>query len=168
MELGYILLEVFRLRYKLVFIFLIFIGTNVFSQEIDKGSIIGNILFGSSGVLNENYNTGFFYTGFDIDLISKEGVQLTFGQIVNISMEIGVFQNFYLGLGYHYVKNKYHVGGSLVLIPDGNMDGLIGIKANGGYFFTNNLGISANLIYAHAVMNTYMLLTGGVGLTIRL
>jgi hypothetical protein len=152
----------------LIIIFGLFIGTNTFSQETDKGCIIGNIVLGGSSIINEGYNTGFFYAGFDIDLISKEGIQLTFGQIVNISMEIGVFQNFYLGLGYHFVKNKYHVGGSLVLIPDGNLDGLIGIKANGGYFFTNNLGISTNILFAHGVQNKYMLLLGGIGLTIRL
>ena len=156
---------------KKIFLTLVFIAVMiipVFAQETGKGCIIGNIVLGGSGIISEGYNTGFFYTGFDIDLVSVEGIQITFGHIVNISMKIGVFQNFYPGLGYHFVKDKYHIGGSLILIPDGNMDGLIGIKANGGYFFTKNLGISTNIIFAHGVMNQYMLLSGGMGLTIRL
>ena len=155
---------------KKMFLTLLFVGMTIpiFAQETDKGCIIGNVVFGGSGIINEGYDTGLFYAGFDIDLVSREGIQLTFGLIVNISMDIGVFQNFYLGLGYHHVKDKYHIGGSLILIPDGNMDGLIGIKANGGYFFTKNLGISANIIFAHGVMTQYMLLLGGMGLTVRL
>jgi hypothetical protein len=149
-------------------LFVVLLGTNVFSQEKKSGSIIGNLMIGGSMISSDGYGVGFVCTGFDIDLISKEGLQLTFGNMVNVSVENGVYQNMYFGTGYHFVKEKFHVGGSLVVVPDGNIDLLIGAKADGGYFFTKNIGISALLLFAGGVMHDYILFGGGLGITLRI
>lgn len=155
-----------RLCFALLFV--MFFGISLFSQENNSGSIIGNFVIGGSTVSNSGYSTGFVSIGFDIDLVSKAGLQLTFGDTVNISFENGIYQNIYFGAGYHFVKEKYHIGGSLVFIPDGNIDILVGAKVDGGYLFTKNIGISALLLFTGGVMNVYSLFNGGLGLTIRI
>jgi hypothetical protein len=145
-----------------------FLGTNLFSQEQKHNSIIGNFMIGGSTVSSDGYGVEFVFTGFDIDLISKEGVQLTVGDMVNINFDNGVYQNLYFGFGYHFVKDRFHVGGSLIVVPDGNTDMLMGAKADGGYFFTKNIGISALLLFAGGIMHNYILFGGGLGLTIRI
>jgi hypothetical protein len=142
--------------------------TNVFSEEIKSGSIIGNFMIGGSTISSDGYGVGVVFTGFDIDLISKGGVQLTFGDMVNVNFENGVYQNLYFGCGYHFVKDKFHVGGSLIFVPDGNIDLMLGTKIDGGYFFTKNLGISALLLFSGGIMHKYILFGGGLGMTIRI
>ncbi|GHT79794.1 hypothetical protein FACS1894130_09660 [Spirochaetia bacterium] len=157
-----------KVTFGFVVLLTLLLGTTVFSQEKKTASIIGNLIIGGSSIMSDGYDVGFVSTGFDVDLISTKGVQLTFGYLVNINFEYGIYQNLYLGAGYHFVRDTYHVGGSLVILPDGNVDVLIGSKAEGGYFFTGNLGISAIMLFAHGVMNEYMIFSGGLGLTIRL
>jgi len=156
-------------RLLLILIFGSGLGTNIYSQQSDRsGHIMGNFILGGSSIMSGGYGTEFAVAGFDLDLISKERIQLTFGYLVNISFEYGIYQNLYFGAGYHFVQDKYHIGGSLVFLPDGNVDVLTGAKAEGGYFFTKNLGISAIVLFAHGIMNDYMIFAGGMGLTIRL
>ncbi|GHU90008.1 hypothetical protein FACS189476_09660 [Spirochaetia bacterium] len=157
-----------KVKFGFTVLLVLLLGTTVFSQEKKSGSIIGNIIIGGSVVSSDGYDTGFVCTGFDVNLISKEGLQLTFGDMVNVSIENGVYQNLYFGLGYHFLKEKFHAGGSLIFVPDGNTDMLIGAKADGGYFFTKNIGISALLLFAGGVMHDYTLLGGGLALTVRL
>ncbi|GHV32421.1 hypothetical protein AGMMS4952_22750 [Spirochaetia bacterium] len=157
-----------KVKFGFTVLLALLLGTTVFSQEKKTGSIIGNIIIGGAVISSDGYDVGFVCTGFDVDLISKEGLQLTFGDMVNVSIENGVYQNLYFGLGYHFLKEKFHVGGSLIFVPDGNTDMLIGAKADGGYFFTKNIGISALLLFAGGVMHDYILLGGGLGLTVRL
>jgi hypothetical protein len=155
-------------KFGFTLLFVILLGTGVFSQEQKHASIIGNLMAGGSAISSEGYEVAFVFTGLDIDLISKEGVQLSFGVMVNINVDYGVYQNLYFGLGYHFVKSKFHAGASLLFVPDGNTDMLLGAKADGGYFFTKNIGISALLLFAGGIMHDYTLFGGGLGMTIRI
>jgi hypothetical protein len=155
-------------KFGFALLFAMLLGTSVFSQEAKSGSVIGNLMIGGSTISSDGYGVAFMFTGLDIDLVSKEGLQLTLGDMVNINFDNGVYQNFYFGLGYHFVKDKFHVGASLVFVPDGNTDMLLGAKADGGYFFTKNIGISALVLFAGGMMHEYMLLGGGLGMTIRI
>jgi hypothetical protein len=126
----------------------------VFAQSERSGAIIGT--FGLGGGFTKTVETtGMFSFAFDLNLISKAGVTLSLIDIAGFSSALGwVSQNIMLGGGYHYMRDKWNVGLSILLCPTG-MDVLIGGKIDGGYYFTDNIGLTGVLVYSRTMVNAH-------------
>jgi hypothetical protein len=141
----------------------------VFAQSNRSGAIIGT--FGLGGGFTETVETaGMFSFVFDLNLISKTGVTLSFTDIAGFSSSLGwVSQNILFGGGYHYMREKWNVGLSVLLSPTG-MDILIGGKIDGGYYFTDNIGLTGVLVYLRTLTNAHYdmsMLNSFVGVSVR-
>jgi hypothetical protein len=126
----------------------------VFAQGERNGTIIGT--FGLGGGFTETVETtGMFSFVFDLNLISKAGVTLSFTDVAGFSSALGwVSQNILFGGGYQYMRDKWNVGLSILLCPTG-MDMLIGGKIDGGYYFTDNIGLTGVLVYSRTLVNAH-------------
>jgi len=124
----------------------------VFAQNERRGTIVGT--FGLGGGFSKTVETtGMFSFAFDLNLISKAGVTLSFTDVAGFSSALGwVSQNIMFGGGYHYMRDKWNVGLSIIICPTG-MDMLIGGKIDGGYFFTGNIGLTGILVYSRTLVN---------------
>ena len=127
-------------------------ASTVFAQSERRGSIIGT--FGIGGGFSTTVETtGMFSFVFDLNLISKEGVTLSFTDVMGFSSTLEwVSQNIMFGGGYHYMRDKWNIGLSILLCPTG-MDMLIGGKIDGGYYFTENIGLTGVLVYSRTLVN---------------
>jgi hypothetical protein len=134
-------------------VFLLLIGQG-FGYGAKKGGIISNFGFGASTISLEYDNLIFKETwtsvALDINIISKEGFSLAFGDLISFEVGTGIAQNLYIGLGYHFLENQWSLGANLVASPDGD-DCLVGVKLMGSYWFTESLGLSATLLYGRGV-----------------
>ena len=50
------------------------------------------------------------------------------------------------GAGYHYMGDKWNIGGALLFSPT-TQDMIIAGKIDGGYYFTDNIGITGIMMY---------------------
>jgi hypothetical protein len=141
------------MKIKKVIIFYIFLFISsaiVFAQNERSGTIIGT--FGTGGGFAKTVETtGMFSFVFDLNLVSRAGVTLCLADIIGFSSTLGwVSQNIMFGAGYHYMMDRWNVGGAILLSPTAQ-DMLLAGKINGGYYFTDNIGITGMLIYTRTV-----------------
>jgi hypothetical protein len=151
-------------------IVLLLSASMVFAQNERSGVIIGTFGLGG-GFTRTVETTGMFSFAFDLNLISKAGFTLSFTDVVGISSSLGwLSQNIMFGGGYHYMKNKWNIGLSILLCPTG-MDMLLGGKIDGGYYFTDNLGLTGVLVYSQTLTNAHYemsMFNAFMGVSVRL
>jgi len=121
-----------------------------FAQSEKKGTIIGT--FGVGGGVGTIVETvGQFSFIFDLILVNQTGLTLCLTDIVSIrSGALGPSQNIMFGIGYTYMRDKWNIGGTLIAAPT-SQDLLLGGKINGGYYFSNNIGVTGTLTYRQTV-----------------
>ena len=116
-----------------------------FAQSEKNGTIIGT--FGLGASINTTVETKTLISMmFDLNLISKAGFTLCFTDVIGFSFNGDFSQNIMFGVGYHYMAEKWYLGGALLFSPTA-LDMIIAGKINGGYFFTENIGITGILMY---------------------
>ena len=116
-----------------------------FAQSEKKGNIIGTLGAGlASRKTVEQETLGSVI--FDLSLIHKTGFTLCFTDVTVFGIA-GTSRYIMPGAGYNYMKEKWNVGSAVLVAPMAG-DLLIAGKINGGYFFSNNIGITGILTYA--------------------
>ena len=121
------------------------ISSLVFSQGEKKGTVIGTLGLGAS--LNKTVETKMLISMlFDLNLISKKGFTLCFADITGFSFAGDFSQNIMFGPGYHYMRDKWNIGATLLISPTAQ-DMIIAGKADGGYYFADNMGVTGILMY---------------------
>ena len=124
---------------------LIFISSYAFAQSEKKGTVIGTLGIGAS--VNTTVETKTLISMlFDLNLISKAGFTLCLTDVMGFSFAGDFSQNIMFGAGYHYLKDKWNIGGVLLLSPTAQ-DMIITGKIDGGYYFTDNIGITGIMMY---------------------
>ena len=122
----------------------------VFAQSEKKGTIIGTFGIGVGvGTVVETASQISFI--LDLNLINQTGLTLCLTNIVSVrSGALGPTQNAMFGIGYTYIRDKWNIGGTVIAAPT-SQDLLLGGKINGGYFFTNNIGVSGIVTYRQTI-----------------
>jgi hypothetical protein len=104
---------------------------------------------------------------------------ITFGDILNFKYGSGVWQNLYFGIGYNYFFPKWNIGACLITSPyhltysssPHPFSAYIGVKINGGYWFTDTLGATLMMAFASPVnyghMKDIFLFNIGTGVSLR-
>jgi hypothetical protein len=116
-----------------------------FSQSEKKGTVIGTYGLGAS--INTTVETeGLISMLFDLNLISKAGFTLCLTDIIGFTFSGNFSQNIFFGTGYHYMRDKWNIGGLLLFSPTAQ-DMIIAGKIDGGYYFTDNIGITGIMMY---------------------
>ena len=125
---------------------LIYLSSLAFGQTENKGNIIATFgLGGGVGTIVEAAPQ--FSIIFDLNFISQTGFTLCLTNITSTRPgALGPSQNMMLGAGYNFLRNKWNIGGTLIASPTAQ-DLLLGGKINGGYFFTNDLGVNVIVTY---------------------
>ncbi|MDR1148716.1 MAG: hypothetical protein LBK66_08805 [Spirochaetaceae bacterium] len=122
------------------------ISSFAFAEGEKKGSIIGTFGLGASFDTTVETKT-LVSMVFDLNLISVAGFTLCLTDVIGFSFRGDFSQNIVLfGPGYHYMKDKWNVGVSLLGSPTA-VDMIIAGKIDGGYYFTDNIGITGLLMY---------------------
>ena len=118
----------------------------VFAQNERKGAIVGTFgIGGGFGIIVETAPQFSFI--FDLNLINKTGLTLCLTNIVSTrSGSLGPSQNMMFGAGYTFMKDRWDIGGAIIAAPT-SQDILLGGKINGGYYFTNNIGVTGIVTY---------------------
>jgi hypothetical protein len=83
---------------------------------------------------------------FDLNLISKAGFTLCLTDVIGFTFAGDFSQNILFGTGYHYMREKWNIGGGLLFSPTAQ-DMIIAAKIDGGYYFTGNTGITGIMMY---------------------
>jgi hypothetical protein len=124
----------------------ILISTFAFAQSGKNGTIIGT--FGLGPFFNTTVETKTMVSMlFDLNLISKAGFTLNLADVIGFSFSGDFSQNILLaGIGYHYMRDKWNIGGTLLCSPTA-IDMIISGKIDGGYYFTDTIGITGILMY---------------------
>ena len=117
-----------------------------FAQSERKGAVIAT--FGIGGGFGMIVETAVQFSFiFDLNLVNKTGFTLCLTNIVSTrSGSLGPSQNMMFGLGYHYLRDSWNIGGAIIAAPT-SQDILLGGKINGGYYFTNNIGVTGIVMY---------------------
>jgi len=132
-------------RVIIVTCILVLLSSFAFGQNEKKGTIIGT--FGTGAAFNTTVETKTLFSMiFDLNLISKEGFTLCLNDIIGFTFAGDFSQNIMFGAGYHYIRDKWNIGGALLFSPT-VQDMIIAGKINGGYYFTDNIGITGILMY---------------------
>ena len=135
----------------IIFCMMVLLSSSLaFAQTERKGAIIGT--FGVGGGVGTVVETApQFSFIFDLNLINQTGLTICLSNIVSTrSGALGPSQNIMFGIGYTYMKEKWNIGGTIIAAPT-SQDLLLGGKINGGYFFTNNIGITGIVTYRQTV-----------------
>jgi len=135
----------------IVFCLLALLSTSfAFAQNERQGTIIATFgVGGGVGTIVET--TSQFSFLFDINFIHQTGFTLCLTNIVSTrSGSLGPSQNLMFGFGYYYLRDIWNIGGAIIAAPT-SQDLLLGVKINGGYYFTNNIGVTGTLIYRQTV-----------------
>ena len=139
------------MKKAIIFSSLLFLLSSfAFAQAEKKGTLIGTFgVGGGCGTIVETVPQFSFI--FDLNLISKPGFALCLTDIVSVrSGALGPSHNLMFGLGYAYVKDSWNAGGTLIASPTAQ-DLILGGKIFGGYYFTNNIGLTGIVTYRHTV-----------------
>ena len=124
---------------------LVLISSYAFTQSERKGTVIGTLGIGAS--VNTTVETKTLISlQFDLNLISKAGFTLCLTDVMGFSFAGDFSQNILFGAGYHYMMDKWNIGGSLLFSPTAQ-DMIIAGKIDGGYYFTDNIGITGIMMY---------------------
>jgi hypothetical protein len=106
---------------------------------------------------------------FDLNLVSREGLTITAGDIFYFNMEVGVQSDFYFGIGYHYIDTSWDIGASFICLrPDEYDDGLLGFKADASFWLTEGIGITGIVVYGKGVKYGGSLFNIQGGISVRL
>ena len=124
--------------------------TEISAQDEKKGSVIGT--FGIGGGFGTTVETApQFSFIFDLNLISKTGFTLSLSDFINVRPgALGPSQNLMFGFGYNFLKDNWNIGGTIIAAPT-SQDVLVGGKINGGYFFTDDIGVTGIITYRQTV-----------------
>jgi len=125
---------------------LVLLPSMAFAQSERTGTLIGT--FGLGGGFGTTVETApQFSFLFDLNLISETGFTICLTTIVsNRRGSLGPSQNLMFGAGYTFMTDRWNVGGALIASPTA-MDLMLGGKINGGYFFTDDLGVTGVITY---------------------
>jgi len=131
----------------IIFCLLVFLASSfVFAQDEKTGAITGmfGLGLGYSTIVETAPQFSFV---FDLNLISKTGFSLSFTDVIGLrnSGGGGFTQNILFGAGYHYLRDKWNVGGAFLVSPTA-MDIMFAGKINGSYYF-GDIGITGVLLY---------------------
>jgi len=128
----------------------LFSSSFAFAQNERQGTIIATFgVGGGVGTIVETASQFSFL--FDINFIHQTGFSLCLTNIVSTrSGSLGPSQNLMFGFGYYYMKDRWNIGGAIIAAPT-SQDLLLGGKINGGYYFTNNIGVTGTLIYRQTI-----------------
>jgi hypothetical protein len=119
-----------------------------FAQNERMGSIIGTLGMGiAARTTVETEALGSVI--FDLNLIHKTGFTLCLTDVTVFSAA-GTSRYLMPGTGYNYLRDKWSIGGAVLVAPMAG-DIMIAGKLNGGYFFSNNIGITGILMYSGVV-----------------
>ena len=139
-----------------------------FAQNERTGTIIGTL---GVGIASRNTVEPEMLGSviFDLSLIHKTGLTLCLTDVTTFSVA-GTSRYLMPGVGYNYMRDKWNIGGTVLVAPMAG-DIMIAGKINGGYFFSNNIGLTAILMYsgvAGLMSYDFSMLNAFVGLSIRL
>lgn len=134
----------------MLFCILVLMTSLVFSQSEKKGSVIGT--FGIGPYFSKTVETKTLISMmFDLNLISKAGFTLCLTDVIGFSFKGDFSQNIiFFGPGYHFMRDKWNIGGVLIVSPTA-VDMIIAGKINGGYYFANNIGITGIFMYGRTI-----------------
>ena len=118
----------------------------VFAQNEKNVNIIGT--FGMGGGFISTIETFPQMSWiFDLNLISKSGFTLSTTNVINLRVPVtGPAHTILFGMGYHYIQEKWNIGGALLISPVIS-DLIISGKINGSYYFFNDIGITGIVMY---------------------
>ena len=151
-------------------ILVLFSSALVFAQSERKGTLIGT--FGIGGGFSTTIQTApQISLMVDLNLISKKGFTVCFADAAGIrfSIPIAFSQHIMLGAGYHYMKDRWNIGGALLFSPMSG-DLLLAGKINGSYYFTDDIGVTGIIMYRQTANINWQLSMFDVfaGISIRL
>jgi len=132
-------------RAIIAFCLLVFLSSfSVFAQTERRGTIMGTLgLGGGFSVITETEPQFTFI--FDVNFISKTGFTLCLTNFAGIHTT-GITQSMMFGAGYTFKRDIWYIGGTLMVAPTFT-DVLLGGKINGGYFLTDDIGITGIITF---------------------
>ena len=134
-------------------ILVFFSSSLAFAQSERSGTIIGTFGLGI-GFSTTVETKAQFSMVFDLNLISRTGFTICFSNVIGLDGRGFPSQNILIGAGYHYMRDKWNVGGALLFSPM-SMDFMFGGKVNGSYFFSNDIGITGILMHRRSANITW-------------
>ena len=124
---------------------ILFTSSFAFAQSERRGTIIGT--FGIGIGLSTTVETKMqIPVIFDLNLVSKTGFTLCFTNVIGIDGRGFPSQNILIGAGYHFMRDRWNVGGALFVSPMA-ADLMFGGKINSSYYFFNDIGITGILMH---------------------
>ena len=133
----------------IIFWLLIFLYSSfAFAQNEKAGVIIATagIGIGSSKIMDTDRQVSFI---FGLDIISRTGFTICLTDI--ISLRNGPpSQNILFGAGYYYLRDGWNIGAAIFISPI-STDLLFGGKITGGYYFTEDLGITGTFFHRRTI-----------------
>jgi hypothetical protein len=130
----------------IIFCMLVLLSSfSAFAQDERNHNITGT--FGIGGGFSRMTDTSAHISFvFDLNLIHKSGFSICFTYVAGINPIHGSFQNILVGPGYHYFWDNWYIGTAVLFSPMA-LDMMFGGKIIGGYYFSNNIGITGMLLY---------------------
>jgi len=129
----------------IVFCLMVFLPSFLaFAQTERGGTIIGTLGFGGGFSVIMETEPQFSFI-FDVNFISKTGFTLCLTNFASVH-STGLSQNMMLGAGYTFVRDRWNIGGTLIIAPT-FFDVVLGGKINGGYFITDDIGVTGIISY---------------------
>ena len=124
-----------------------------FAQSERNGTIIGTL---GAGLAIRTTGTGTNVLGssiMELNLISKEGFTLCITDVTTFTAS-AASRYMLTGTGYHYMRPRWNIGVALLIAP---MAGelMFGGRINGGFYFTDNIGISSTLVYSRTMIGHF-------------
>lgn len=134
---------------------------------------------GETGSAVGTFGVGFTYFGgdvdqgytalcFDLDLVSIKGLTFSFGNKVDFDMDKGIYNLTYIGFGYRYLEENWHIGLSIIAVPFGSADCIVGVKPSAGVWFTESVGMTLIMMIGSGVMDDFSAFSLMPGFSVRL
>ena len=157
------------MKKAIIFCIMVLLSSSLaFAQSEKIGTIIGTLGAGFALRTTVELET-LGSVIFDLNLISKPGFALCFTDVTAFSAA-GTSRYLMPGAGYHFMRDKWNIGGTILVAPMAG-DLLIAGKIDGGYFFSNNIGITGILMYsgvAGLMSYNFSMFNAFIGASIRL
>jgi len=151
----------------LVVLLLVFTVVPTFAEE--AGSAIGTFGFGITKFSKNDFNGTYTVVSFDLDLVSKQGLTVSFGNMVNFKINEAIYNFPYIGFGYRYLADKWDLGLSVITIPvEVISDALVGLKVSGGYWMTSSFGLTLTAMYGIGAVTDLSAFSVRPGFSVRL